>query len=297
MQLGASDQSDALHHGHLTLRGGPFLQHHLAQRQLGLRRSLTAHVAAQSALSVASLQHRYGRLEALRGISFEISSGVVGLLGPNGAGKSTLLSVLATMRAPQRGSVLVQGIDVSTVSGRSRARAVLGVLPQRFTLVRSMRVLDSVAYAAWCHGVPRRDAHERAREALERTGMTAHESRRVRQLSGGQRQRVGISCAIAHYPDVLLLDEPTAGLDPEVRLDFRRLILDLGREACVLVSTHLVEDVAHACERVLVLSEGTLRYDGPVSDLAARETGSHSSALEQGYLNALRTPSTDRGPA
>lgn len=243
-------------------------------------------------LTMKGVTHRYGRTRALTDVSLSVSGGLVGLLGPNGAGKSTMLSIASTLIRPGSGEVRVLGHDVTSVGGRRSARKVLGVLPQRFALVPSMRVQETVAYAAWVHGVSSADCVVRAEEALDTLHLSQLAGSKVRTLSGGQRQRLGIAAAIAHDPQLLVLDEPTVGLDPVARVEFRRHLRSIAHDRTVIISTHLVEDVAHLCDRVIILNHGRVSFEGDVSVLLsqpdASSASSLSSPLEAAYENLLR---------
>ncbi|MEY7973567.1 ABC transporter ATP-binding protein [Saccharomonospora xinjiangensis] len=228
---------------------------------------------------------RFGRHQVLRELSWTIRPGITGLLGENGAGKTTLLSVLVGLRKPQAGSV--------TFNRREGAAAPrFGFVPQRFSLPPEVRVIDAVSYAAWVNGVHRRDSHDAALRALAAVDLADRARDRVRSLSGGQRQRLGIAAGLAHTPDVLVLDEPTVGLDPTQRVRVRHVIAALGREYTVLLSTHVLEDVHHLCHRVGLLTGGRIAFDGTVEDVKAAmtttsEAGGLESALERGYRTLL----------
>lgn len=224
----------------------------------------------------------YRRRTALREVTWTIRPGVTGLLGPNGAGKTTLLSILIGSLSPKSGSVTF---------GNGGDRPRLGFVPQRFSLAGEMRVLDTVAYTAWVNGVPRRECDAAAKRAIELVGLTDKAHDRVRSLSGGQRQRLGFACGIAHDPSVLILDEPTVGLDPSQRLRVREVIAGIGDSRTVVLSTHLMEDIQHLCQRVGVLSDGKLVFDGTVAELSATMDttspsppgGAFGSDFERGY--------------
>lgn len=243
--------------------------------------------------TTTNLSFSYGRRRVLRDISLTLGPGVHGLLGPNGAGKSTLMSVLATVRRPSRGSVAVCGHDLGTPAGVTQARRHLGFLPQRYRLASAMRVIDTIAYAAWTHGLSRVDALAGAQRALEQVQLPELSSQRVGRLSGGQKQRCAIAAAIAHRPQLLILDEPTVGLDPQARLEFRDLISRIAQDTTVLLSTHLVEDISRIAEHVIVLAQGEVRFDGTVTALEA--LGAHSrdarwadaAPLERAYSHLL----------
>jgi len=201
------------------------------------------------------------------------------------------MSVLSTHRAARSGSVEVLGEDAGRAAGREAIRSRIGVLTQRFPLVGSMRVLDTVAYAAWAQGLPRREVFGFAERALGLVEIEDLARRRVGWLSGGQRQRVGIAAAIAHRPSLLILDEPSAGLDPEVRMGLRLTLRMLSEQCSILLSTHLVDDVPHLCDRVLVLDKGRLLFQGVPEELrhaaGAAPDDQLGSPLEHGYLALL----------
>jgi ABC-2 type transport system ATP-binding protein len=217
----------------------------------------------------------YGRRQVLRGVDWVVRPGVTGLLGPNGAGKTTLLSVMVGLLRPKAGSISV---------GDAR----FGFVPQRFSMAGGMRLIDAISYTAWINGVDDRDAA--ARRALAAVDLTGEAGQRVKTLSGGQRQRAGIAAGLAHEPDVLVLDEPTVGLDTGQRWRVRDLIAEIGRTRPVIVSTHLLEDVSHVCERVGVLSGGRLVFDGTVAELEVSDGArARRSPIEAGYERLLES--------
>jgi ABC-2 type transport system ATP-binding protein len=241
-------------------------------------------------LKVSGVSYRYRKTDVLSDVSFQSGMGVVGLLGPNGAGKSTLLDILAHVRRPLTGS-----IQISVHGSRERTteienRKMIGYLPQRFSTDRFMSVQRHVEYAAWLHGVPNDECASFALKALEIVDLSARASKPARSLSGGQVQRLGIACAIVHKPQIVLLDEPTVGLDPIQRIEFRSYLRDLAKTTSILLSTHLVEDIENIAEKILVLSEGKIIFDDSVSALAnlAKNTGLAMSPLESGYYSVLR---------
>lgn len=229
---------------------------------------------------------KYRRTEVIRGVTVRFRPGITGLLGPNGAGKTTLLSVLASVLKPSSGKVSVAGHDLASPSGRQHARRLIGWLPQRFDLSGGMTVHDTVSYAAWCNGLDVRDIDTAARRALAVVDLTDRARDRVRRLSGGQRQRLGLAAVLAHDPPVLLLDEPTSGLDPEQRVRFLAHVRDAAAGRTVILSTHLLDDVDRLCERVCVLTEGVVRFDGPTAAMRALapQGSSGASPIEAAYL-------------
>ncbi len=244
---------------------------------------------ARVELRCDNVTFRYGRRTVLDDVTVSFPAGVTGLLGPNGAGKSTLLGVLATLLRPDMGQVTLDsrslhGIDQTSI------RRTIGFLPQRFDLMRWSTVERNVAYAAWAQGVPRDRCVASARAALEVVDLSEHSDQRVVSLSGGQRQRVGIACAIAHRPQLVLLDEPTAGLDPAQRVQIRSHLLKVAESSIVVLSTHIVEDLAQMASRVVVLESGSVMFTGEVDEIVAfgcEAPHAGMSALESGYTALL----------
>lgn len=279
-------------------------------------------------ITVDGVCFSYGRKRVLHGIDWVVRPGVTGLLGPNGSGKTTLLSVLIGLLRPQAGAVVADDADVAEAErgdgtattgsdgrtgeragrhtsvghtsakhasvGRSEAR--FGFVPQRFSMAGGMRVVDAVSYTAWVNGVSRGECEPAAVRALAAVDLTDKARAKVKTLSGGQRQRAGIAAGLAHEPDVLVLDEPTVGLDAEQRWRVRDMIAEIGRTRTVVVSTHLLDEVSQMCGRVGVLAGGELVFDGTVAELeAVQDTGdggrvdARRSRIELGYQRLLET--------
>lgn len=246
-----------------------------------------------------TVTHR--RTVALDAVDLTFGTGVHGLLGPNGAGKTSLIRVLATVAAPTRGRVELLGRDISEHRERSAVRRRLGYLPQEFGYYPGFTVREFVSYIAWLKEMPATGVPEAVVRAVDRVGLMDRIDAKIKTLSGGMVRRVGIAQAVVNDPDLLLLDEPTAGLDPEQRVEFRRLLRDLGKEATVIVSTHLVEDVAAACSEVTLLESGRVAFRGTTTGLThlganspvgAAEAGADpdhdGNPIERGYTWALR---------
>ena len=199
-----------------------------------------------------------GPVTALQGINLDVPPGMFGLLGPNGAGKSTLMKILAGLLEPTSGAVTLDGEDVLTKPERIRQR--LGYLPQEFGFYPHLTGEKMLTYLLKLKGVeaPGRAARSSCAELLERVNLTSAAKRKVKTYSGGMRQRLGIAQAIAGDPRLIIVDEPTAGLDPEERLRFYRLLAELAADRIVLLSTHIVEDVAVLCPRFAVIRKGRL---------------------------------------
>ncbi|CAL9508091.1 Vitamin B12 import ATP-binding protein BtuD [Streptomyces sp. enrichment culture] len=255
-------------------------------------------------IRATGLRVRAGRKRmAVDGLDLSLGTGVHGLLGPNGAGKTTLIRALATVLRPAGGSLELLGRPVSGTSGASgtgeqRAlRRRIGYLPQEFGYYKRFTVREFVEYMAWLKEVPKAEIPAAVQRAVERVGLADRADSRLKTLSGGMVRRVGIAQAIVNDPAVLLLDEPTAGLDPAQRLRFRELLQELGTDTCVVVSTHLVEDVAAACTDVVLFAEGRLVFQGTPDQLAAAGGPEHvgDSPLERGYSALLLAPERERG--
>ncbi|MGV9248510.1 ABC transporter ATP-binding protein [Streptomyces sp. NPDC003710] len=233
-------------------------------------------------VSASGLTVRYGGTPALDDVSLCLHEGVTGLLGPNGAGKTTLLRVLATAVPADRGSFTVLGHDPGTAAGRQEVRRLLGYLPQTPGFHPDFTAFAFVDYVAILKELTdRAGRHREVRRVLEAVGLSDVRGRRIKRLSGGMRQRVALAAALVGDPRLLLLDEPTVGLDPEQRMRFREVIAEAGEGRTVLLSTHQTEDVAMLCHRVIVMAHGRLRFGGTPAELTARAAGRVWSSTER----------------
>lgn len=225
-------------------------------------------------VQIDSVRKRFARTRALDGVSFDVSDGVTGLLGPNGAGKTTLLRILATVLAPDQGTVRMLGLDPAVGNDRIRIRRRLGYLPQEPGFQRGFSVFAFIDYVAILKEMnSSRSRHEEVRRVIEAVDLTSVSGKRIRALSGGMRRRVALAAALLGDPSLLILDEPTAGLDPEQRLRFRELVSVAGEGRAVVLSTHQTEDVAALCRDVVVLHQGRVLFQGSPSDLAQHAAG------------------------
>ena len=243
------------------------------------------------AIRAETLRVRAGRRMAVDGLDLSVDVGVHGLLGPNGAGKTTLMRSIATVLRPAGGTLTLLG---QKVNGRIDLRGIrrqIGYLPQEFGFYRRFTVREFIEYIAWLKEMPAAEIPGAVQRAIDRVGLTDRADHRMRTLSGGMVRRAGIAQALVNDPQILLLDEPTAGLDPDQRLQFRALLRELGTDTCVVVSTHLVEDVAAACTDVVLIDSGRLAFQGVPADLSAAAgdgAGDGDSAAERGYSAILR---------
>ena len=230
-------------------------------------------------ISVQGLSKRFGRTPAVDDVSFEVARGeVLGFLGPNGAGKTTTMRVLSCFVPPDSGSVTVAGHDVLTEPLEVRRR--LGYLPENNPLYLDMEVREYLSFVAALRGVPRRDVPSRVGAAAEVCGVGPVLRRGIGRLSKGFRQRVGLAGVLLHDPEILVLDEPTVGLDPHQIIEIRELIRQVGREKTVILSSHILPEVEATCQRVLIINEGRLVGQGTPAELAAQSRGSAFVDLE-----------------
>ncbi|MFZ9004186.1 MAG: gliding motility-associated ABC transporter ATP-binding subunit GldA [Robiginitalea sp.] len=218
-------------------------------------------------IEVAHLSKRFGSQQALDDISFSIQRGeVVGFLGPNGAGKSTLMKILTTYYMADSGTALVNGYDV--VTQPREVQRSLGYLPEHNPLYLELYVKEYLAFNASVYRVPKK----RIGEVIAQTGLGPESHKKIGQLSKGYRQRVGLAAALLHEPEVLILDEPTTGLDPNQLLEIRKLIREVGAEKTILLSTHIMKEVEAVCDRVLIINKGMLVADTSLEELRKDET-------------------------
>ena len=240
-------------------------------------------------VELTELTRRFGRTEAVAGVDLQAGPGVFGLLGPNGAGKTSLLRMMATVLPPSSGTLRLLGRDPGSYGPRREIRRRLGYLPQTLGYYPGFTVAEFVEYFALLKDMPSGQVPRAVATAIEHVGLGDKARKKLRTLSGGMLRRVGIAQAIVNQPELLLLDEPTAGLDPEQRVAFRTLLREFGQRATVIVSTHLVEDVAAACTEVTLMDVGKIVFHGTPDELIARGAGHGvgDAPLERGYTAAL----------
>lgn len=213
-------------------------------------------------LVIDRVSKQYQNRIAVDRISVNLHQGVYGLLGANGAGKTTLMRMLCGILKPTGGTITFDGIDV----GEEAYRAILGYLPQDFGYYPEFNAMDFLLYLAALKGIPKAQAKRKAKELLELVSLQDVGRKKIKTFSGGMKQRLGIAQALLNDPKLLILDEPTAGLDPKERVRFRKLIESLGKDSIVLLSTHIVSDIEHIADEVLMMKDGQLIYQGKWDD-------------------------------
>jgi ABC-2 type transport system ATP-binding protein len=227
-----------------------------------------------ASISMRGVGRTFGATRALADVDLDLEPGVIGLLGPNGAGKTTLLRLLATALPPSQGEIRVLGRDPQVPTERTDIRRRLGYLPQEVGFPRGFSAFAFVDYIAllkeWTEPATR---HAEVRRVLDQVGLSDVATKRIRAMSGGQRRRVALAQALLGPPPVLMLDEPTSGVDPEQRVTLRTVLAEIARTSIVVLSTHQTDDVAALCERVIVLDRGRVRYDGQVTQLVRQAAG------------------------
>ncbi len=231
-------------------------------------------------LRIESLNKRFGEVWATRDLSLTLEPGIVGLLGPNGAGKSTLMRMIATVTRPTSGTIWFDGVD--TRKDPHRLRRVLGYLPQDFGIYPHLNAVEFLEYMAALKGLARREASARIGSLLELLNLGAARRRALGTFSGGMRQRVGIAQALLNDPKLLIVDEPTTGLDPEERVRFKTLLTDLSGERIIILSTHICSDVESVAHKVAIVAQGRLlALDAPAAMV------SRGTSLENAYLDVV----------
>jgi ABC-2 type transport system ATP-binding protein len=230
-------------------------------------------------IQVRDLCKRFDTTRAVDGVSFDMKQGeILGFLGPNGAGKTTTMRIITCYLPPTSGTVEVDGLDVTTQSLEVRRR--IGYLPESAPLYADMNVVDYLLFAAELRQIPSADRRRMVRHAIDVCGLGDVLAKNVGQLSSGYRQRTGLAQAIVHDPQILVLDEPTRGLDPNQIVEIRQLIRELGRQKTVVFSTHILSEVEAMCDRVLIISKGKKVFDGLKTELQAGLSGKERVFVE-----------------
>ncbi len=222
-------------------------------------------------LKLNNIVHQFGRKRILQNISFSMTPGVYGLLGPNGAGKTTLMRIAADVLIPTSGQVLLNGKDKNAMGDEYRAQ--LGYLPQELGMYSHFTARDFLYYVAALKGLTKKEASDRMEVLVQTLNLTGELNKKCGKFSGGMKRRLGIAQALLNNPHVLILDEPTIGLDPMERIRFRNLISEISSERIVILSTHIVPDIDHIAKQVLLMGQGKLLRQGTISELTSELQG------------------------
>ena len=219
---------------------------------------------------INNLSKNYGKKSALENVSVTIHSGMYGLLGRNGAGKTSLMRILATLSVPSSGEIRMNGIPIKETA---KIREIVGYLPQDFSFYRNMSVYGAMDYLGLLSSIPDKVRKERISALLEQVNLKENMRTKVKALSGGMKRRLGIAQALLHNPQILIVDEPTAGLDPEERIRFRNLLSEFAEDRIVILSTHISSDVESSCENIGVLDNGRMIWCGGTEELVKQAEG------------------------
>lgn len=215
-------------------------------------------------IKIKHLNKKYGKQSVLKDISLHIPVGMYGLLGENGAGKTTLMRILATILKPSSGTIQMNGIDIKD---KKEVRKMIGYLPQEFSVYPNMSVYSALEYLALLSELPQNIRRQRINELLKQVHLEQEKNKRFKNLSGGMKRRFGIAQAMLNNPRILIIDEPTAGLDPEERLRFYNLLSELAMDRIILISTHIAGDIEATCSNAAVLCSGEVIFEGQIGNL------------------------------
>lgn len=237
-------------------------------------------------IKIEHLNQYYGKKQALKEVDLTIHQGMFGLLGRNGAGKTTLMKVLATLLPKSDGKITVCGIPIED---SAKIRRMTGYLPQDFSMYPNMSVYESMDYLGVLSGLSAAERKKRIPGLLKKVNLQNDRKTKVKALSGGMKRRLGIAQAILHNPKILIVDEPTAGLDPEERVRFRNLLCEIAEERIVILSTHIVGDIEATCEQIAVLNDGEVLYQGTVAGLIGMADGKvYTARISRSELPKLK---------
>ncbi|MDD3006206.1 MAG: ATP-binding cassette domain-containing protein [Candidatus Pacebacteria bacterium] len=219
-------------------------------------------------IKVEHLTKKYGDFIALRDVSFELKEGeVVGLLGPNGAGKTTLLRILVSFLKPSAGEVEIEGMDVNNPLMDQKIKSKIGYLPEQAPLYEDMLVVEYLGFIGRMQGISEEEIDGKVKEVIKKCALSEKKNAEISTLSKGYRQRVGIAQALIHNPRIIILDEPTTGLDPKQRIEIRDLIKEIGKDRTIILSSHILSEVRSTCSRVIIINRGKIVADGVPEDL------------------------------
>lgn len=239
-----------------------------------------------NSISITGLTKRFGSKVALDNIDLDIPQGMFGLLGPNGAGKTTLMKIISTLLKKNDGEVSICGTPVEKTRD---IRKIIGYLPQDFSMYANMTAYDALDYLAVLSGMSKSDRRIKVPETLEKVNLLDQKKTRVKSMSGGMQRRLGIAQAIIHDPRVIIVDEPTAGLDPEERVRFRNMLCEIARDRVVLLSTHIAGDIEATCEEIAILNHGHFIFRGRIVELLNMVSGKvYTATISTSELDSVK---------
>ena len=239
-----------------------------------------------NSISITGLTKRFGSKVALDNIDLDIPQGMFGLLGPNGAGKTTLMKIISTLLKKNDGEISICGTPVEKTR---YIRKIIGYLPQDFSMYANMTAYDALDYLAVLSGMSKSDRRIKVPETLEKVNLLDQKKTRVKSMSGGMQRRLGIAQAIIHDPRVIIVDEPTAGLDPEERVRFRNMLCEIARDRVVLLSTHIVGDIEATCEEIAILNHGHFIFRGRIVELLNMVSGKvYTATISTSELDSVK---------
>ncbi len=237
---------------------------------------------------IENMTKTYGRQKAVDDISLQVKTGeVLGFLGPNGAGKTTTMKAITSFLVPDRGNIHIGNISVT--ENPQEAKKHIGYLPENNPLYEDMPVIDYLQFCAAIEGVPKNAINDKVREVITTCGITREKHKKISELSKGYKQRVGLAQALIHNPEVLILDEPTTGLDPNQIVEIRELIKKIGKEKTVILSSHILAEVEATCDRIMIINKGKIVADGTTEELRSQAQGSEvlKVTIEDGDLDTI----------
>ena len=239
-----------------------------------------------NSISITGLTKRFGSKVALDNIDLDIPQGMFGLLGPNGAGKTTLMKIISTLLKKNDGEISICGTPVEKTRD---IRKIIGYLPQDFSMYANMTAYDALDYLSVLSGMSKSDRRIKVPETLEKVNLLDQKKTRVKSMSGGMQRRLGIAQAIIHDPRVIIVDEPTAGLDPEERVRFRNMLCEIARDRVVLLSTHIVGDIEATCEEIAILNHGHFIFRGRIVELLNMVSGKvYTATISTSELDSVK---------
>ncbi len=237
---------------------------------------------------IENMTKTYGRQKAVDNISLQVKTGeVLGFLGPNGAGKTTTMKAITSFLVPDRGTIHIGNISVN--DNPQEAKKHIGYLPESNPLYEDMPVIDYLQFCAAIEGIPKDAINDKVREVITTCGITREKHKKISELSKGYKQRVGLAQALIHDPEVLILDEPTTGLDPNQIVEIRELIKKIGKEKTVILSSHILAEVEATCDRIMIINKGKIVADGTTEELRSQAQGSEvlKVTIEEGDLDTI----------